>query len=260
MKTLRTLATSGLLGLGGVLTLGMRAGATQAQAQELDLSQLTGLSSTIFDLNQLTGLSSDLTDLSSNLTDLTELSSAPINPVNPVHTVDSVDPVDTTDPVNTVDPVNPDPVDTVDSDIPIATSERISAYTDAANIHRETTGFARVIEDEELNAQSQAWAEKLAAEGTFVHDTPTCEQRPGTYTNALGVEVSYDQICLSENIAVSDPGDSPESTVDRWFNSPGHRANMLRANAIAIGHGEAMYTTGPYANQIIAVERLWNAY
>jgi len=121
---------------------------------------------------------------------------------------------------------------------------RLSAYVDGVNGYRAQAGLPAVTESEDLNAQAQAWADHMATTGEFDHDTMSCN---GT-------------ICLSENIAAVGAGYAPQQVVDGWYNSEHHRVNMLRPNAIQVGHGEAVFQTGPHAGQLVSVERFYSQY
>lgn len=131
-------------------------------------------------------------------------------------------------------------VDTVNS------QARNAEYVGAVNAQRVAALKTPVISSMQLNNEAQAWAEHLAATGKFEHDTMRCETVGGRI------------MCLSENIAVAAPNATPTKVVNQWVDSPKHKENMLRSNAVLVGHGEARYTTGPKASQIVAVQRFWN--
>ena len=121
------------------------------------------------------------------------------------------------------------------------------ALTDYTNQYREAHGLAPVKESEDLNASAQAWADHLAATGEFTHDTMTCNDNLQ---------------CMSENIAITAPyhDDPAKDTVDRWYNSPGHQANMLRPTASEVGHGTAYMDKGEWRGRYVVVQRFWNDY
>lgn len=127
-------------------------------------------------------------------------------------------------------------------------SDRLSQYVDAVNQRRADAGKPAVTQSADLDKEAQAWADHLASTGEFVHDDMKCTQINGR------------DMCLSENIAINSQDATPSDFVTQWFNSAGHRENMLRDSAVMVGHGEARYTAGQYAGQVVSVERYWNAY
>lgn len=129
-----------------------------------------------------------------------------------------------------------------------ADSNRLSQYVDAVNQRRADADKQAVTQSADLDKEAQAWADHLASTGEFVHDDMKCTQIDGR------------DMCLSENIAINSQDAAPSDFVTQWFNSTGHRENMLRDNAVLVGHGEARYTAGQYAGQVVSVERYWNAY
>ncbi|MCQ9349100.1 CAP domain-containing protein [Corynebacterium phoceense] len=97
------------------------------------------------------------------------------------------------------------------------------------NEFRASQGVAPVSESAELNAIAQKWAEHEAAQGTFNHSALKC----WTYTD-----------CPHEHIAIA--GD-PTAAIDVWKRSKdGHREGMYYTTSVAVGHGFARYTAGPY--------------
>lgn len=122
---------------------------------------------------------------------------------------------------------------------------RLAEYVAAVNDYRADAGLGAVTESADLNAQAQEWANHLAATGELEHSTVSC-------TSA--------GLCEAENIATAGVAAAPRQTVSRWFDSEGHRANLLRGNTVQVGHGEAVYTTGPWAGHLIVVERFYSHY
>lgn len=80
--------------------------------------------------------------------------------------------------------------------------------------------------------KAQAWAEKLASEGTLYHSTLSDGMgTPGTDWCNLGENVGY--------------GPSIKAINDAYMNSPGHRANIVNPGFDAMGVGHAMgYVNG----------------
>ena len=121
------------------------------------------------------------------------------------------------------------------------------AMTDYTNQYRKAHGLSPVTESEDLNNSAQAWANHLAETGAFEHDTMTCNNN---------------RQCMSENIAITGPyqEDPAKNTVDRWYKSPGHKANMLNPDASEIGHGTAYMDKGEWRGNYVEVQRFWNDY
>ena len=119
--------------------------------------------------------------------------------------------------------------------------------TDYTNQYRKAHGLSPVTESEDLNNSAQAWANHLAETGAFEHDTMTCNNN---------------RQCMSENIAITGPyqEDPAKNTVDRWYKSPGHKANMLNPDASEIGHGTAYMDKGEWRGNYVEVQRFWNDY
>lgn len=83
-----------------------------------------------------------------------------------------------------------------------------------------------VRNDAKLNDAAEDWSREMAAGDFFLHsDKPKQITKHG-----------YDPTGWGENIAAGYP--SPKAVVDGWIDSPGHRANLLRADFehIGIGH------------------------
>lgn len=128
---------------------------------------------------------------------------------------------------------------------PVDPAARRAGYVDSVNWYRANAGLAPVTESADLDAQAQEWADHLAATGTFEHSTVSCNDQG---------------LCLSENIATAGVGAAAGDTVARWFDSPSHRENLLRGNAVQVGHGEAISTGGEFAGHLIVVERFYSQY
>lgn len=97
------------------------------------------------------------------------------------------------------------------------------------NAFRAEQGVAPVAESAELNAIAQKWANHEAELGEFEQSSFSC----WTYTD-----------CPHEHIAVV--GD-PTEAIDAWKASKdGHREGMYYTTSVAVGHGFAKYTAGPY--------------
>lgn len=105
------------------------------------------------------------------------------------------------------------------------------------NEFRASQGVAPVSESAELNAIAQKWANHEAALGEFEHSSFSC----WTYTD-----------CPHEHIAVV--GD-PTQAIDAWkASTDGHREGMYYTTSVAVGHGFAKYTAGPYKGMWFVVQ------
>jgi uncharacterized protein YkwD len=83
--------------------------------------------------------------------------------------------------------------------------------------------------DERLVAAAKGHSADMAARDYFDHVSPEGED-PGDRT----AEQGYPE-WSGENIAMGYP--TPESVVAGWMESPGHRANLLNCDSVAIGVG-----------------------
>lgn len=93
--------------------------------------------------------------------------------------------------------------------------------------------------NEELRCAARNHSMDMAVRGYFSHTSPEGEG-PGDRIEAAGYEYSW----WGENIAWGYP--SPDAVVNGWMNSPGHCANIMRAEFTEIGVG---YYSGNYWTQ-----------
>jgi uncharacterized protein YkwD len=93
------------------------------------------------------------------------------------------------------------------------------------NEFREENGLAPLANDSRLNAAAEDWSQTMAVDDSFVHSALP-EQIE---------EFGYEPAAWAENIAGGYP--TPESVVNGWINSEGHRANMLSEDVTDIGVG-----------------------
>lgn len=113
--------------------------------------------------------------------------------------------------------------------------------TDSVNAYRTANGRNAVQANGNLDARAQQWAEHLASTGEFYHQD--------MWQNG--------NLASSENLVVDS---NPAKAVPRWSQSPVHNENMLRPNAVHVGHGLAKYETGPYAGMWVIVQLFYNQY
>jgi uncharacterized protein YkwD len=96
--------------------------------------------------------------------------------------------------------------------------------------------------DDRLVAAAQGHSADMATRNYFSHTSPEGDG-PGERTAAQG----YPQ-WSGENIALGYP--TPEAVVAGWMESPGHRANILNCDSVAIGVGAADSDRGIYWTQV----------
>lgn len=108
-------------------------------------------------------------------------------------------------------------------------AQNIINYT---NVKRAQHGLAPVAPSPELNALAQQWAEKNMREDRLYH-------RPQHWT-AYPSHIPGG----GENILQAWDDYSDERLVQMWYDSPGHRANMLDPRAKTIGVGVAIAPNG----------------
>jgi uncharacterized protein YkwD len=99
------------------------------------------------------------------------------------------------------------------------------------NHHRSRAGLAPVALDAALGRAAHGHARAMADGEFFAH-----ESRDGTDFSARAGRAGYKWRLIAENIAAG--LDTPESTVDGWMDSEGHRRNMLtpRYRDAGVGH------------------------
>ena len=85
----------------------------------------------------------------------------------------------------------------------------------------------------ELAADAQAYSDYMANANFFSHTAPDGSTLVGRAEAAGYATWSF----LAENLAGGQP--TPEKVVTAWMNSPGHRANILSAEATEVGVGHA---------------------
>lgn len=93
------------------------------------------------------------------------------------------------------------------------------------NAFRRQHGLDSLRADPELTAAAENWSRQMGR-GDFYRHSDTAQQIE---------RFGYDADGWGENIAAGYP--TPKAVVDGWINSPGHRANLLRADFEDIGIG-----------------------
>ncbi|MEU6666917.1 sigma-70 family RNA polymerase sigma factor [Streptomyces sp. NPDC046727] len=110
------------------------------------------------------------------------------------------------------------------------------------NKERATAGCGPVTEDPQLDKAAQGLSDDMAARGFFDHTDPD-GNGPGERITAAG----YRWSTYGENIARGQQ--TPQSVMDSWMNSPGHRANILNCSFKNIGVGVHNGSGGPWWTQ-----------
>jgi uncharacterized protein YkwD len=109
-------------------------------------------------------------------------------------------------------------------------AEEVVQFTNAA---RAKEGLGPLQPNESLMQSAQAYAQVLAPGSCFAHDCPPVpSQRERIAQSGYG---GWKRI--GENIAAGDR--TAEAVVAGWLESPGHRANILKAEFTEIGVGVA---------------------
>lgn len=105
-----------------------------------------------------------------------------------------------------------------------------SEIASMSNQYRQQSGLADLQINSTLTSSAQAKADDMASKLYFAHDAPD-GRTPWDFFNAAG----YSYLSAGENLALSNQ--AATSVVDGWYNSPGHRANLLNASYSEVGYG-----------------------
>lgn len=98
------------------------------------------------------------------------------------------------------------------------------------NIERAKQGLSALTWDSSLAAVAEAHSLDMAQNNFFSH-TNLKGQSPFDRMKAFGISYSY----AAENIAAGQK--TPESVMESWMNSEGHRKNILNKNVTKLGVG-----------------------
>lgn len=119
--------------------------------------------------------------------------------------------------------------------------------TRLTNAKRVAAGCAPVRTDERLRSAARGHSEDMAARQYFAHSSPD-GQTPWDRAVAAGYDAPS-----AENIAQGFP--DPQTVVEAWMDSPGHRANILSCESRATGVGVEVDGAGaPYWTQMFGYE------
>ena len=112
---------------------------------------------------------------------------------------------------------------------------------DLVNTERAAVGLHPLNYDARLATAARDHSEDMGWQDYFSH-TSLDDRSPADRVMAAGY--SYNR--LGENIAAGQP--TPESVVDAWMSSPGHRANILNPDFCDIGVGYAYVADSTYGH------------
>lgn len=101
------------------------------------------------------------------------------------------------------------------------------------NAERAKNGLAPLKMNWELQRMARVKSEDMRNRNYFDHQSPSYGS-PFDMMKSFGINYSY----AGENIAAGQQ--TPESVVASWMKSPGHRANILKAQYTQIGCGVAV--------------------
>ncbi|NJN89684.1 MAG: hypothetical protein HC878_04450 [Leptolyngbyaceae cyanobacterium SL_5_14] len=126
----------------------------------------------------------------------------------------------------------PTPAPTLETPTPTETpsNDFIQQVLKLTNGFRAENNLESLIFNQELASAAQSHSKNMASQDFFSH-TGKDGSSPGDRTQKAG----YDSAAISENIAAGQT--TPESVIESWKNSSGHRANLLNPNSTEIGIG-----------------------
>ncbi|MBI4780713.1 MAG: hypothetical protein HY785_05260 [Oscillatoriophycideae cyanobacterium NC_groundwater_1537_Pr4_S-0.65um_50_18] len=116
----------------------------------------------------------------------------------------------------------------------MATTSNLTFITEVlrlTNEFRAQNGLALLTANLELNAAAQGHSEDMADQDYFDH-----VGKNGSSFSDRAKLIGYEP-ATGENIAAGNP--TPESVVQTWIDSPGHRANILNPSSTELGVGYA---------------------
>jgi uncharacterized protein YkwD len=121
-----------------------------------------------------------------------------------------------------------------------------SRVIDLINAERTKVGLAALSTQGQLGSAAQLHSADMACNNYFSH-TGLDGSSSGDRAQSQGYSSSY----VGENIAAG--YSSPESVVQGWMKSPGHKANILGADYTEIGIGYAFGNDSDYGSYWTAV-------
>jgi uncharacterized protein YkwD len=112
-----------------------------------------------------------------------------------------------------------------------ATANSVATMLAQVNALRSKLGLAALTPDARLMRAAQRQSEELARLGALTHEPPS-----GDLSARVG-RMGYRFGLVEENLALGMV--DPTKVLRAWLRSPGHRANLLRAEVSRIGIGYA---------------------
>ncbi|GAA3516589.1 CAP domain-containing protein [Dietzia aurantiaca] len=120
-------------------------------------------------------------------------------------------------------------------------AEYRSQLTDATNAARVANEREPIRVNDALSRVAAGWSGAQARENRMFHNPDVAAQIPPGWRS------------WSENVLQNYKCATPQQLVDQWMASPGHRANLLRADHTDMGAGVAVAENGKlYATQVFA--------
>lgn len=117
-----------------------------------------------------------------------------------------------------------------------------------ANVERAKNGCGPLSDDPKLKTAALGHSKDMAARDYFSHTSPEGGSAGDRITAA-----GYSWSTWGENIARGQQ--TPESVMEAWMNSPGHKANILNCSFTALGVGVHIASGGPWWTQNFAAPR-----
>ena len=125
------------------------------------------------------------------------------------------------------------------------------------NKYRASQGRSPLTHDEKFSFASRDWSQKQGVRGSIGHDGfPSA--RNAVYKTEFGVSPNFsgENVAMTSGIRITGEDDASaekiaETFAVMWWNSSGHRANMLRSGFTSIGNGVYQNARGAwYATQL----------
>jgi uncharacterized protein YkwD len=123
----------------------------------------------------------------------------------------------------------------------IAYADFESEVIDLVNVERAAEGLPPLTYDANLAAAARGHSEDMGLNNYFSHTNLEGHGACDRMTDA-----GYNWNYCGENIAAGQP--TPESVIDTWMASPGHRANILNPNFCDIGVGYAYVASSTFGH------------
>lgn len=140
----------------------------------------------------------------------------------------------------------PAPAPVENNNTPVSSSNLTyeQKVVELVNVERQKAGLPTLQMDSAISNVARAKSKDMAVNNYFAHQSPTYGSA-GDMLRQFGIKWS----AWGENIAAGQR--TPETVVNAWMNSPGHRANILSNNFSKIGVGYETNSSGrPYWTQI----------